>query len=105
MLRQEVDRAKSEKKSISPEVESWLAEVDAFVEPISRFINDVESRKHLCDPMARYSLSHKSVEMIRQLVERHEEGMMFQNVTDPAPPPRIGSTFIRVLNPKFSTPN
>ncbi|OMP01188.1 cc-nbs-lrr resistance protein [Corchorus olitorius] len=104
-LQREVDAAKTQRKTVSPEVESWLAEVDAVEEAAQRFIGDAESRKHLYEPIARYLLSRKSVEMLRMLLERQVEGNQFRKVADAAPPPRIGSTFVRILNPGFSRPN
>ncbi|OMP01183.1 defensin-like protein [Corchorus olitorius] len=45
-----VDMAISQKKSISPEVESWLREVDSIEEATQRFITLAISRKHLYWP-------------------------------------------------------
>ncbi|OMP01184.1 cc-nbs-lrr resistance protein [Corchorus olitorius] len=95
----------TQRKTISAEVESWIAEVNAVEEAAQKFIRDAKSRKHLYEPIARYLLSRKSVEMLGKLSEREAEGNQFHKVADPAPPPRIGSTFVRILKPSYSRPN
>ena len=104
-MRREVEKARSQNKIISPEVDSWLVEADASEAAIKGLISEANSRKHLYCPVARYSLSHKCVKMLQQLQERGEDGQGFHNVSGPAPPPRVGSTFVRISNPEFSRPD
>ncbi|OMP01180.1 hypothetical protein COLO4_12080 [Corchorus olitorius] len=103
-LRIEVAIAQSQKKSVSPVVVNWIAGMDKIEPETRRFIGESKGRKHyLCWPMARYSLSCKCVKKREQLREIERQGRLFRKVADPAvPPPRIGSTSVRILMPDFS---
>ncbi|OMO52055.1 hypothetical protein CCACVL1_29393 [Corchorus capsularis] len=100
----EVAIAQCQKKSVSPVVVNWIAGVDKIEPETRRFIGEAKGRKHyLCWPMARYWLSFKCVKKREQLREIEREGKLFRKVADPAvPPPRIGSTSVRILMPDFS---
>ncbi|KAG5552144.1 hypothetical protein RHGRI_010296 [Rhododendron griersonianum] len=86
-----VDEAKRNREVIGPDVNEWLARVDAPCREANNILIQGQANKGCCqNPKSRHSISRKATKMAEEVAKLHGDGN-FTRVSYPAPPPGIES--------------